>query len=67
MRQYGKERTKTRVAGHQECGVCHPATPRKVGRAKARRAGRDACGWCGGKIVEDPAGGWPYCEDCKGV
>jgi hypothetical protein len=31
MKPLGRKTTRTRIAGHQDCGVCHPET--KSGRA----------------------------------
>lgn len=35
MKRMGRKLTRTRVAGHQDCGDCHPAT--KGGKARERR------------------------------
>jgi hypothetical protein len=36
MRPLGQRKTPTKVAGHQDCGDCHPDTT-KGGEARARR------------------------------
>lgn len=37
MRQYGKQRTRSNIRGHQDCTICHPETPTRTGRVRARR------------------------------
>jgi len=39
MKQYGKKKTKTKVKGHQECGVCHPDSENDRA-ARARQSGK---------------------------
>ena len=35
MRAYGKKKTGKSIEGHQDCGVCHPATKNKTTKARA--------------------------------
>lgn len=41
MRAYGAKQTKTRVAGHQNCTVCH--SDNKVSPARERQASQTEC------------------------
>jgi hypothetical protein len=75
MRAYGQRKTRTRIAGHQDCGVCH--SDNKPGHARARReAARESHGpWfepieCGDFLTPcplcdappAPLGTWVYPE-----
>lgn len=34
MQAYGRKKGRTHVAGHQECGTCHPVQKNKKARAR---------------------------------
>lgn len=34
MKAYGKKKIRTSIAGHQNCGVCHPAQKNMKNRAR---------------------------------
>lgn len=61
MKRLGAKKTKTRIAGHQDCGLCHPKT--KAGRSSEEAAFRkkikmteeqDKCPGCKSDLVGEP-------------
>lgn len=42
MRAYGKKKIRTAIAGHQKCGICHPA--QKSMTTRGRREGKHDAG-----------------------
>lgn len=63
MKKLGAKKTKTKVAKHQKCEICHPET--KAGRAaeKAKFNPWHVCGSCGG--VYQGIAGCPECNDVR--
>jgi len=70
MRQYGKKKTCSHLANHQECGICHPT--QKNTKKRARSSGKIKkgipCKICGIMMYdgEEVIGLWGkvLCEPC---
>ena len=70
MRQYGKKKTLSHLADHQECGICHPT--QKSTKKRARRSSKNQkgilCKKCGIMMYdgEEVIGlrGEVLCEPC---